>query len=81
MRYVGGVDEQGQAIDVRDPLMVQLRAASESADAPEGKVAALLGMREVFPEELAEQLAQPVTEAAVQLWANGTRAAIEEGAR
>lgn len=81
MRYVGGVDEKGQAIDVRDPLAAQLRAASDSADTPEGKVAALLGVRDVFPEELAEQLKRPVTEAAVLLWNKGTRAAIEEGAR
>lgn len=80
MRYVGGMDEQGQEIDVRDPLAARLRDASESADTPEGKVAALLGMREVFPEELAEQLAQPVTAAAIHLWAKGARVAIQEGA-
>lgn len=79
MRYVGGVDEQGQAIDVRDPLAARLRDASERADTPEGKVAALLGMREVFPENLADQLKRPVTEAAIQLWAKGARAAIQEG--
>ena len=78
MRYVGGVDEQGQEIDVRDPLAARLRCASERAETPEGKVAALLGMREVFPENLADQLKRPVTEAAVQLWAKGARAAIQE---
>lgn len=80
MRYVGGMDELGQVIDVRDPLAGRLRDASDSADTPEGKVAALLGVRDVFPAELAEQLIRPVTEAAIQLWTKGTRAAIEEGA-
>jgi fructuronate reductase len=80
MRYVGGVDELGQVIDVRDPLAGRLRDASDSADTPEGKVAALLGVRDVFPAELAEQLIRPVTKAAIQLWTKGTLAAIEEGA-
>jgi fructuronate reductase len=79
MRYVGGMDEQGQEIDVRDPLAARLRDASDSADTPEGKVAALLGMREVFPADLADQLKQPVTAAAIHLWAKGARAAIQEG--
>ncbi|WP_300587797.1 mannitol dehydrogenase family protein [Marivita sp.] len=79
MRYVGGMDERGQEIDVRDPLAARLRDASDSADTPEGKVAALLGMREVFPADLADQLKQPLTAAAIQLWAKGARAAIQEG--
>ncbi|MCR9157675.1 MAG: mannitol dehydrogenase family protein [Rhodobacteraceae bacterium] len=79
MRYVGGMDEQGQAIDVRDPLAARLRDASDSADTPEGKVRALLGVRDVFPADLAAQLKRPVTAASVQLWAKGARAAIQEG--
>ena len=81
MRYVGGVNEQGQEIDVRDPLAARLRDASESAKTPEGKVAALLAIRDVFPADLAERLSDPVTQAAVRLWSNGTRAAVEEVAR
>lgn len=78
MRYVGGVDERGQAIDVRDPMAARLRDVSDSADTPEGKVAALLGVRDVFPAELAVALHRPVTEAATRLWADGTRAAITQ---
>ncbi|MCI5109178.1 MAG: mannitol dehydrogenase family protein [Marivita sp.] len=81
MRYVGGVNEQGQEIDVRDPLAARLRDASESAETPESKVAALLAIRDVFPADLAERLSDPVTQAAVRLWSNGTRAAVEEVAR
>ncbi|WP_299936766.1 mannitol dehydrogenase family protein [uncultured Pelagimonas sp.] len=54
MRYVGGVDEVGAAIDVRDPLADRLRTASDSAPDAAGKVAALLAMRDVFDQELAE---------------------------
>ena len=80
MRYVGGMDEVGQVIDVRDPLAGRLHDASDSADTPEGKVAALLGVRDVFSADLAGKLIRPVTEAAIQIWTKGTRAAIEEGA-
>ena len=78
MRYVGGVDEDGQAIDVRDPMADRLRAVSDSADTPEGKVEALLGVRDVFPADLAAALHTPVTIAAMRLWADGTRAAITQ---
>lgn len=54
MRYVGAVDEAGGAIDVRDPLAERLKAASDSAADPAGKVAALLGMEEVFGADLPE---------------------------
>ena len=50
MRYVGGVDEKGAAIDVRDPLAAALKAASDSAETPAGKVEALLGVRDVFDD-------------------------------
>ncbi len=78
MRYVGGVDEQGAPIDVRDPLANELRALSDSADSPAGKVAALLSLRAVFPAELAPALQGPVTAAYEALIENGARGAVEE---
>ena len=77
-RYVGGVDEHGRVIDVRDPMAERLRAVSDSADTPEGKVAALLGVRDVFPPDLVAALQTPVTGAATRLWKDGTRAAITQ---
>ena len=53
MRYVGGVDEKGAAIDVRDPLASALKDASDRADSAADKVAALLAFREVFSADLA----------------------------
>ena len=44
MRYVGGVDEHGQPIDVRDPLADRLKSL------PDGT--SLLGVREVFGDDL-----------------------------
>lgn len=53
MRYVGGTDEKGQPIDVRDPLAARLKALSDGAPGPAGKVAALLSVSEVFDAGLA----------------------------
>ncbi|HLP67428.1 MAG TPA: mannitol dehydrogenase family protein, partial [Rhizobium sp.] len=53
MRYVGGVDERGNPIDVRDPLAARLKSLSDGATGADGKVAALLGVAEIFPPALA----------------------------
>jgi fructuronate reductase len=78
MRYVGGVDGNGQPIDVRDPLAPRLRALSDGATGAGGKVAALLGVTEVFPADLAILLRTPVTAAYERLLAVGARAAAAE---
>ena len=62
MRYVGGIDESGQPIEVKDPLADRLRA---------------LSVREVFPPQLATDLAGPVGEAYERLCTLGARAAVE----
>ena len=54
MRYVGGVDEAGNAIDVRDPLAEMLKEASDGQADPAAKVAALLAIGDVFPAALAQ---------------------------
>ncbi len=76
MRYVGGMDEAGQPIDVRDPLAARLRYVSDAAATPAAKVAALLSVREVFAADLAARLEAPVTKAAETLWVKGARVAI-----
>ena len=52
MRYVGGVDERGQPIDVRDPMAARLKVLWDGAGTAEQRVAAFLSVREVFPEVL-----------------------------
>ncbi|MEN8874025.1 MAG: mannitol dehydrogenase family protein [Pacificibacter sp.] len=54
MRYVGGVDENGAAIDVRDPMAERLKSLSDAAATNEDKVQALLSVGEVFPDSLRE---------------------------
>ncbi|MCC5973389.1 MAG: mannitol dehydrogenase family protein [Rubellimicrobium sp.] len=77
MRYVGGVDEGGQPIEVKDPLAERLRALADATPDPAARVAALLAVEEVFPRTLAGQLKAPVTAAAETLWHRGARAALE----
>lgn len=51
MRYVSGVDDAGQAIDVRDPLADKFRAIVETS-LPTERVAALLSLSEIFGTDL-----------------------------
>ena len=75
MYYVGGIDQSGRPIEVKDPMAERLRALSDAANTPADKVAALLSLSEIFPPELAETLKAPVTEAAQILWTQGARQA------
>ena len=53
MRYVTGVDERGNKIDVRDPLASRLQGVSRSSDGrPDRLVDGLLGVAEIFGEDL-----------------------------
>lgn len=78
MRFVGGVDEAGAPIDVRDPLAERLRQASDGAATADGKVAALLGFEEIFAPALARDpaFAGPVAAAYRRLVGQGARAAV-----
>lgn len=80
MRYVGGIDEAGQPIDVRDPLAERLKAVSESAGSGLAKVAALLAVDDVFDPALASnpRFQRAVTEAFEALSVKGARAAVAE---
>ena len=73
MRYVGGVDEKGEAIDVRDPLASELKQRIENASSAAEAVSQLLAVREIFPEEIAKQIAAPVTRAYESLLSAGAR--------
>lgn len=78
MRYVGGIDEKGRPIEVKDPLATQLRALSDAAETPDQRAAALLAVREIFSARLATELAAPVAQAYGHLCAVGARKAVEE---
>lgn len=52
MRYVGGLDEKGQIIDVLDPMATQLRATLDGANSATEKVASLLKISDIFDPSL-----------------------------
>ena len=78
MRYVGGIDEQGEGIDVSDPLLPEIRAAVARSAPGSERVSALLSIRAIFGDVLPED---PVFVAAVlaayqQLLALGAKQAV-----
>ena len=53
MRYTHGVDEQGQAIDVVDPMLAEFQHINQQYQGAE-RVTALLGLSGIFGHDLAE---------------------------
>jgi fructuronate reductase len=77
VRYVGGIDESGRPIDVRDPLAAQLQATLAAAGPdPAPRVAAILNTAAVFGTDLpqAKTFVAAVTDAYALLLAKGARA-------
>ncbi len=80
MRYVTGIDENGQPIDVRDPLKDELRRRADTAGLdPEKLAAALLGVDQVFGRELSSRplFTNAVTTALDGLIRHGAQGTIE----
>ena len=78
MRYVGGQDEQGQVIEINDPLRERL--AERVGNSREGaeRVLALLQLETVFGRDLPDSLrfVKAVTDAYLTLLAQGARATV-----
>lgn len=84
MRYVTGIDERGQPIDVRDPLLKSLRDVLQSAgrDVPR-IVEALLRLKTIFGDDLSadQRFRQAVSDALTSIYSVGSRQTIELLAR
>jgi fructuronate reductase len=81
MRYVTGVDEEGQAIDVRDPLAERLRGIADRAGPEAARLApALIAVGDIFDKELAARprFLEAVTAKLERLYALGSKRAVEE---
>jgi fructuronate reductase len=81
MRYVTGIDEQGHAIDVRDPLAARLRALADEAGPVAARLApALLSVTSIFGADLPAdpRFTTPVETALAALFASGARATVEK---
>jgi fructuronate reductase len=74
MRYVTGTDETGRAIEVRDPLAVEIKRRVDAAGPVAERLGpALLGMESIFGRDLPAdaKFSGPVTHALASLFANG----------
>ncbi len=80
MRYVGGVDEQGAAIEVNDPLLPAIAAAVAASEQGDARVKALLGLSEIFGADLPhdERFVNAVLAAYRLLLAYGAKTAVAE---
>ncbi|WP_330982489.1 MULTISPECIES: fructuronate reductase [Enterobacterales] len=78
MRYVSGTDENGQAIDVRDPLADKIKAivATSSED---DRVTALLTLSEIFGQDLPQntRFVNEIQQAWQRLVQQGARQAVK----
>lgn len=76
MRYVSGIDENGQEIDVRDPLAQKFKDIFEQCPSPVDYVKALLAIESIFPPELANTriFCTAVTIGCIELKAMGAKA-------
>jgi fructuronate reductase len=84
MRYATGRDEQGAAIDVRDPLAERLASIGAAAGVhPAALVEACLGVREVFGADLpqAGRFRAAVESALVRLYEAGARQSADQMAK
>ncbi|MEJ6398884.1 mannitol dehydrogenase family protein [Yoonia sp. 208BN28-4] len=78
MRYVGGIDEQGAPIDVRDPLAADLRAACDASDGTAELVSELMSVAAIFPAGLRQHDAfrNAVADASDRLIRDGAQATV-----
>ena len=78
MRYVGGVDEQGNPIEVSDPLLSAIEQAVSASQEGETRVKALLGLKTIFGEDLPanDKFVAQVTESYLALRENGAKATV-----
>jgi fructuronate reductase len=77
MRYVGGVDDNGNAIDIRDPLSDKIRALVETSSEEE-RVTALLTLGEIFGTDLPQhpQFVEAIRQAYQRIAQYGARQAV-----
>lgn len=80
MRYVGGVDEQGNKIEVSDPLLPVIQAAVQSSEEGESRVKVLLAIEAIFGQDLPQnaQFVEQVTNAYLSLLSKGAKATVAQ---
>ncbi|AIA69813.1 probable carbohydrate oxidoreductase [Pectobacterium atrosepticum SCRI1043] len=79
MRYVGGVDEQGQPIEISDPLKETIAETVQNSMEGESRVVALLALTAIFGEDLPQNPAfvEAVTQHYLSLLVNGVKGTLQ----
>lgn len=79
MRYARGIDEAGKAIDVRDPLSARIAELAQGSDDPEEIAKALLGMTEIFGDDLGSDpdFRAQIVRALSRLFSEGSAAVLQ----
>lgn len=82
MRYVGGVDEQGNPIEVSDPLLSTLQEKVQHSAQGDERVKALLSIEAIFGQDLPQNatFVNAVTQAYRTLLDKGAKAAVADAA-
>lgn len=77
MRYVSGIDDAGNEIDIRDPLAEKIKTLVANSSINE-RVRALLTLHEIFGTDLPadEQFVARITAAWNELCSKGARATV-----
>lgn len=78
MRYVSGIDDNGDSIDVSDPLLPAIQQAVATSQQGESRVKALLGLTTIFGEDLAknQRFVQLLTQTWLVLCKEGAKATV-----
>lgn len=79
MRYVGGIDDNGQAIDIRDPMADSFKKCVASSEDGVARVQSLLSLKSLFGESLPQQqvFVDAVTEAYLSLQQFGAKESVK----
>lgn len=79
MRYVGGVDDAGQAIDIKDPMAEQLKTVVNSSQDGQDRVNSLLALTTIFGSDLPNdsKFKKAVTNHYLSLMSNGAKQTVK----
>lgn len=75
MRYVGGIDERGQSIEISDPLLADIQRSVQNSAEGHERVLALLSLEAIFGTDLPQnpEFVQAVNTAYALLLARGAK--------
>lgn len=78
MRYVSGIDEHGQPIEISDPLLVDIQRCAQNSAEGHARVSALLSLEAIFGTDLPQnsEFVRAIDAAYTLLLARGQKTAL-----